>query len=306
MKVFIISFVLLIIIIINYRSKSVKELRAPKKTFFFYLLLAPEFLNHYLIILFENLLHDLNIIDEDDGISESLSDSDSTSPSFSPVRIEKEDPLDEIIASDALPDNEHFKAILAEVKNTILIIRNDIRNFNIAEEDFEKSLFLRVQRREKLVPIRKNVRKRKLNVELHIDTKAKKARMSGIAGVGRNGKLILPRGVKVGCNKKCRLKCKTKMTAEDREYANRIYWNLYEHKKKWECLMHWTKKTDNITIFHLPLQQEGQFVRVCLKMFLDTLSKIFFSSFFFFFILYRLQLKIIIVHIISINISNYL
>ena len=61
--------------------------------------------------------------------------------------------------------------------------------------------------------------------------------------------------------------------AGTREFAHQTYWSLQEPHEKWQCLLFWTKKTDerNNSIYLLP-KSDGGFERVCLKMFLDTLG----------------------------------
>ena len=85
--------------------------------------------------------------------------------------------------------------------------------------------------------------------------------MSGSAGIGRKGKLILPRKIKKGCAETCYLKCGSRLTPGDREFAHNTYWSLEEPHDKWQCLLNWSEKTEKknqyISYQHLNLRESA-------------------------------------------------
>lgn len=136
---------------------------------------------------------------------------------------------------------------------------------------------------------RKHVR----NEKKWIDNIAREARLSGTAGIGRKYKTILAKEKKPGCDGSCRLKCRERITEDDRDLAKDEYYKLKDPTKFWTCINKWVtnKSTDNLDkdfsddeilspdskmplkkyIYTLPTVDNG-FLRVCRKMFLDTLG----------------------------------
>lgn len=143
-------------------------------------------------------------------------------------------------------------------------------------------------------------RKRQKNVNEWIDNKAKAARAKGEEGVGRKGKTIVARSMKEGCDAdKCRLKCHRKIEKKYRENAFTKFWKLKTRQDKWNCIVNWVTafpletqsdnsssdelhevdrihKKNKKTVGHkFQLPVEKNLVKVCKKMFLNTLGKLF-------------------------------
>ncbi|KAJ8678303.1 hypothetical protein QAD02_014090 [Eretmocerus hayati] len=140
--------------------------------------------------------------------------------------------------------------------------------------------------------IPKNItRKRTVNMSDWIDVKAKEARISGQAGVGRKNELIHPRQMDLqGC---LHAACHAKITVQDRQYDFDTYYMLESRLDQWTCLHKWVllkmiatmggnsgspesipQDTDNSNpsgryLYRLPLKS-GAFVTVCKEMFLKT------------------------------------
>ncbi|XP_014220539.1 uncharacterized protein LOC106648291 isoform X1 [Trichogramma pretiosum] len=142
---------------------------------------------------------------------------------------------------------------------------------------------------EQIIPLLKCKRTRKrasTSNNLTIDQRAKKARNEGTSGIGRNNKVIEKRQIKEGCSNTCRFKCASKITFEDRKKAFSTFWELADRTKQWLCIIEWTNvqkyedydsedyKVMNKKAFKhtyaLPSKNEN--VKVCKKMFLDTLG----------------------------------
>ena len=133
------------------------------------------------------------------------------------------------------------------------------------------------------------VRKRTRNKDSWIDVKAKKARSSGIEGIGRTGLPIKSRKMGDGCSDKCRFRCSQKICLRARKAAFSQFWQLGDRSKQWECITNWVQsKTvpNNKTIdsdsekeskkkfisHRFALPDEGKLIKVCKKTFLDTLG----------------------------------
>ena len=73
---------------------------------------------------------------------------------------------------------------------------------------------------------KKSTRKRQREPDNWIDTKAKKARISGSDGLGRKDKVIKAKEIGDGCGGKCSLKCQSKLNMADRQLAFRLFRNI--------------------------------------------------------------------------------
>lgn len=132
-------------------------------------------------------------------------------------------------------------------------------------------------------------RKRERKPDEWIDNKAKVARNSGIAGMGRKGKPIVARSMKESCGASCKKKCQSRMSLDDRQKAFEKFWSLENKQAKWNCIIDWVqskqvqhgspdwantskrlKQRDNIYIYSLPLEKKMEVV--CQTMFLNTLG----------------------------------
>ena len=147
----------------------------------------------------------------------------------------------------------------------------------------------------------KVTRKRVHNKALWIDAQAKKARIAGAEGSGRNNIKIKPREMGDGCNDECRRQCANKITEEGRKSAFALFWSLGSRTNQWNCINNWvkpvkikkSKKEDDSTtdsdfnddsdekskkkkslINEFTLSFGDKKIVVCKTMFLDTLGKI--------------------------------
>ena len=94
-----------------------------------------------------------------------------------------------------------------------------------------------------------------------------------------------------GCDESCRFKCSNKISFEDRNEAFRQFWNLGDRNLQRICISQWVKtmkikrkedyendnsirEKQNSHHFSLP-KMNGEFVKVCKKMFLQTLGKLY-------------------------------
>lgn len=134
-------------------------------------------------------------------------------------------------------------------------------------------------------------RKRQRNELEWIDSLAKKARATGIEGVGRT-KIIKAKSMKSPCIDKCYMKCTSKITEEERKIAHDQFYGLADTTKQWQCIGNWVsmkeeKKLDEeatelAKIFDKPLNKKKYFnftlptvngpTSVCRTMFVNTLS----------------------------------
>lgn len=134
------------------------------------------------------------------------------------------------------------------------------------------------------------VRKRTQNKDSWIDVKAKRARSSGIEGIGRTGLPIKSREMRDGCNDKCRFRCSQKICVGARKAAFSQFWQLGDRSKQWECITNWVhsktvrnngridsdseKESKKKFVSHrFALPDEGKLIKVCKKTFLDTLGE---------------------------------
>ena len=137
------------------------------------------------------------------------------------------------------------------------------------------------------------MRKRKVDPTSYIDVKAKKARNSGEAGVGRKGIPIAARVIGESCGNKCRWKCQKKYSYEDRKYAHDLFYNTSSKREKWQCIYNWLEDNEmalndsdgsssesksesnqkSYGTFRLPRKTDGVLITVCKTMFLHTLGK---------------------------------
>uniref|UniRef100_A0ABD2X643 DUF7869 domain-containing protein n=1 Tax=Trichogramma kaykai TaxID=54128 RepID=A0ABD2X643_9HYME len=166
--------------------------------------------------------------------------------------------------------------------------------------DIEKIIFLRriYKKKNGNEKDQPNVRKRKLDPANWISEKAKKARISGVAGIGVDNKIIEAKEMGQGCSVNCKMQCHKTLNQEDRENAFQLYWKLPERQIKLQCLINWTEETrrtkkinndsDTLTsdsdsdpgiflstkqiTYKVPKKGSEQLVKVCRKMFLDTLA----------------------------------
>lgn len=130
-------------------------------------------------------------------------------------------------------------------------------------------------------------KKRPTHKELWIDVAAKRARATGIEGTGRKGVPILAKEIHEGCNENCRLKCRTRITEEERRFIFIHFWELGDITKQRQCVLHLIdtnelchesdakancKQKKVKHIYRLPTKNK-QLIKVCKTMFLDTLGK---------------------------------
>ena len=169
------------------------------------------------------------------------------------------------------------------------ISRND-ENYEQKSDNFTESVSSCVSQISKRHDERRTVvRKRTRNKDSWIDVKAKKARSSGIEGIGRTGVPIQSRKMRDGCNDKCRFRCSQKVSVAARKAAFSQFWRLGDRSKQWECITNWVHSEtvrNNETIdcdsekeskkkfisHHFALPDEGKLIKVCKKTFLDTLG----------------------------------
>ena len=128
-----------------------------------------------------------------------------------------------------------------------------------------------------------------------VDSKAKKARNTGQLGTDRKGKTILPRRMRAGCGSECRFSCCLKISLAERRNVFDNFWKLGDKSRHWDSISQWvttgapatkssedsdsemtnlsnkSKKKQRIHIFTLPTNRG--LMRVCKKMFLDTLGQ---------------------------------
>lgn len=96
-----------------------------------------------------------------------------------------------------------------------------------------------------------------------------------------------------GCKQKCRFKCQTKITNENRQKAYDEFWGLKDRIQQWQCINNWvTKKSskkhnssdesesdneddekEKRLKYLLPIANDKP-VSVCKIMFLNTLGKL--------------------------------
>ncbi|RVE40000.1 hypothetical protein evm_015350 [Chilo suppressalis] len=132
-------------------------------------------------------------------------------------------------------------------------------------------------------------RKRTRNVSNWAKNVAKRARQAGEAYVSvykdksQEGKLIASRSIRPGCHEKCRNKCRTYLSEEDRILLFKEFWAIETHKEKWEYLArrvdtcpvkdrktHWESRRNESRSYSF--RSNGRVVKVCKVMFLDTLD----------------------------------
>lgn len=77
-------------------------------------------------------------------------------------------------------------------------------------------------------------RKRARNTSEWIDVKAKRLLNSRLEHINRNNQK--KEGKKIGppCSVNCRMKCRDKLTEEDRKLLFELYWGLGEHTRQWD------------------------------------------------------------------------
>ena len=127
-----------------------------------------------------------------------------------------------------------------------------------------------------VVILKQKVRKRVLDPTTHIDFKAKEARNSGVAGVGRKGKPIAARVMCAGCGEKCRQSCHERFSKQSREYAHRLFYNLKSRCEKWQCLNNYViSKEDKATLEFDDSDQENRSKKMKLK---QINNKIYFNN----------------------------
>lgn len=167
----------------------------------------------------------------------------------------------------------------SNLNNRLFSNPNESRVSTITTNITKENVIPKVHKKKKSSKIL--TRKRKRNKESWLDIQAKKARDSGVEGVGRKG-TIKARSMKDGCTEKCRNKCQNKISSNERSAAFTQFWALGDHAKQWLCLTKWVskenvpKKEDSDSdyfkhIFTLP-NAAGEAVIVCKIMFLKTLG----------------------------------
>ncbi|KAJ8684492.1 hypothetical protein QAD02_020284 [Eretmocerus hayati] len=161
------------------------------------------------------------------------------------------------------------------------------------------SIFNLKKRHRDYVPKTKT-RKRQSDPNSWIDVQAKKARVSGEAGVGRKNKPILPKSMDIeGCGPDCPMKCTGHINVPSRKKCFGAWYKLESVQLQWEALCNWIYmkqvgkdsgtppdsdsesepdlemigkgKKYGKSSYNLP-NEKGKLIPVCRKMFLKTLG----------------------------------
>lgn len=127
-------------------------------------------------------------------------------------------------------------------------------------------------------------KRRKVDSTRWKQTKAKEARAKGLAYVSRRGKPVAEKELLPGCAEKCRLKCHTKVSLEERQRIFKSYYSTPDTTHKWNFISRcvsvspvkrrttdedFSKRHNTLTYFiHLSDRSK---VKVCRKFFLDTI-----------------------------------
>ena len=98
--------------------------------------------------------------------------------------------------------------------------------------------------KRKAIRKEKVVKKRLRNVKEWIDVKSKASLDRGLEHSNRKGKLIKARYIAEPCTAKCRLKCKSKISEEQRLVVFKEFWELQDHSRQWEFIARHVKQAD--------------------------------------------------------------
>ena len=138
-------------------------------------------------------------------------------------------------------------------------------------------------KRKTKIPGKSLTRKRQRHEAEWVSEKAKKAINSGNAGVGKTRAPIVKREMGLGCAQ-CRFSCHRKITMEQRQTIFLNFWSLADHNRQWDYVARYMtikKLNDDSNSrrsisnkFSLPISCRE--IKVCRKMFLDTLGNSFY------------------------------
>ncbi|KAL4711632.1 hypothetical protein ACJJTC_011340 [Scirpophaga incertulas] len=128
-------------------------------------------------------------------------------------------------------------------------------------------------------------KKRLVHKDRWVTVQRKQKKNTGQEFVNKKGKVIEKKQLKDPCSEKCRLKCREKITHEDRLRIFNYFWQLGYKQRHWEFVIKYTKKcpkrrqTTEITkhnrqntFQYFLLDAEKKAVKVCKTMFLNTIS----------------------------------